>query len=116
MTDSIADQITVPLDRILDKVAHRPESLEVVFTDQRRVVCDGPGGGLGHPRVFYTIGTAGYAECGYCDRVFVFDPSRKGERLEGRAAIPASHPQAGLSERAVPPPGEILKTGGDSDA
>jgi uncharacterized Zn-finger protein len=37
----------------------------------RRVACDGGGGALGHPRVFYEIGEEGFVECLYCDRRFV---------------------------------------------
>lgn len=36
-----------------------------------RVSCDGGGGALGHPIVWYTLGNDGRAECKYCDRVFV---------------------------------------------
>ena len=44
-----------------------PETIEVTSRD---VKCDGGGGGLGHPAVFYHIGDAGFVECGYCDRRF----------------------------------------------
>lgn len=68
----------VPIAQILAQVNNRPETLDVVFTAADRVRCDGTGGALGHPRVFYTIGEKGFAECGYCDRVFVYDPDRAG--------------------------------------
>ena len=74
---------TPNLSQIIKQVTHSEDSLEIVFTDKRKVACDGPGGGLGHPRTFYTIGAKGYVECGYCDRVFVYDPERAGERIEG---------------------------------
>lgn len=48
--------------------ADAPEIIEVTT---RRVSCDGGGGALGHPRVWYTIGERGWVECGYCDRRFV---------------------------------------------
>ncbi|MFN0024200.1 MAG: zinc-finger domain-containing protein [Parvularculaceae bacterium] len=48
---------------------------EIVFVDKRRVACDGAGGALGHPRVWYSLDD-GEAECGYCDRKFVFDPEK----------------------------------------
>lgn len=70
------------LDEILAKTVYREASMEVVFVDKVKVCCDG-GGALGHPRVYYTIGPMGYAECGYCDRLFVYDPSRAGTVLEG---------------------------------
>ena len=44
---------------------------ETVMVTTRRVACDGGEGALGHPRVWYTIGDAGFVECGYCDRRFV---------------------------------------------
>lgn len=54
---------------------------EVVVVDARRIYCDGPGGALGHPRVYYNLGEEGFVDCGYCDRRFVLrnsahDPGR----------------------------------------
>jgi uncharacterized Zn-finger protein len=48
---------------------------ETVYVATRRVACDGPGGALGHPRVWYSL-SDGEAECGYCDRRFIYDPAR----------------------------------------
>ena len=45
-----------------------PETEEVT---EHRVSCDGGDGALGHPRVWMTIGDAGWVECGYCDKRFV---------------------------------------------
>jgi uncharacterized Zn-finger protein len=47
---------------------------EVIYVKERRVACDGGGGALGHPLVWYALDD-GEAECGYCDRKFVYDPS-----------------------------------------
>lgn len=47
---------------------------EVVAVETERVSCDGSGGALGHPRVWYEMGDEDFVECGYCDRRFV----RKG--------------------------------------
>jgi len=44
---------------------------ETVLVEQTRVSCEGQGGALGHPRVWYVIGEAGFVECKYCDRRFV---------------------------------------------
>jgi uncharacterized Zn-finger protein len=44
---------------------------ETVETDQMAVACDGPGGALGHPRVFLNLAPAGRVECPYCSRVFI---------------------------------------------
>ncbi|WP_290481986.1 zinc-finger domain-containing protein, partial [Hyphomonas sp. UBA3201] len=46
-----------------------------------RVSCNGGGGALGHPRVWYEMGDEDFVECKYCDRRFVLiggkqDPSR----------------------------------------
>jgi uncharacterized Zn-finger protein len=46
---------------------------EIVVAPSRRVKCDGGGGALGHPVVFYDMGEADFVECGYCDRRFVLD-------------------------------------------
>jgi uncharacterized Zn-finger protein len=48
-----------------------PEIIEVKTT---RVMCDGGGGALGHPRVFLEMGDEDFVECGYCDRRFVLKP------------------------------------------
>lgn len=34
------------------------------------VCCDGGGGALGHPRVYYTFDGQQDVICGYCDRLF----------------------------------------------
>lgn len=44
---------------------------EVVEVQEHRVMCDGVGGALGHPRVYMEMGSSGFVECGYCDRRFV---------------------------------------------
>jgi uncharacterized Zn-finger protein len=46
---------------------------EIVYVDKRRVACDG-GGALGHPLVWYSL-EDGEAECGYCDRKFIYRPN-----------------------------------------
>lgn len=52
-----------------------PPPPEIVYVDKRRVACEGVGGALGHPLVWYTL-DEGSAECGYCDRKFVYDPQK----------------------------------------
>ncbi len=47
---------------------------EIVITDDHHVSCDGGGGALGHPIVWYEMGDEPFVECKYCDRRFV----RKG--------------------------------------
>ncbi|MBB3938529.1 putative Zn-finger protein [Novosphingobium fluoreni] len=58
---------------------------ETVYTDKRRVFCDGAtdiraGAALGHPRVYLEIDQKGYVECGYCDRRFVLKGATTHER------------------------------------
>lgn len=44
---------------------------EVIEVTSRKVKCDGGGGALGHPVVYYDMGEENFVECGYCDRRFV---------------------------------------------
>ncbi len=46
---------------------------EIILVDDAadEVVCDGGGGALGHPKVWYSFDSGPVAECGYCDRRFV---------------------------------------------
>jgi uncharacterized Zn-finger protein len=44
---------------------------ETFVVDETRIACEGEGGALGHPKVWYTIGQSGFVECKYCDRRFV---------------------------------------------
>ena len=57
-----------------DQSRPAPEA-EIVYVDKRRVACAGDGGALGHPRVWYSLDD-GEAECGYCDRRFIYDPEK----------------------------------------
>ena len=47
-----------------------PETISVSKTADG-VSCDGGGGALGHPKVWYTFDGQSQVECGYCDRLFV---------------------------------------------
>ena len=53
---------------------------EVIYTEKRRIACDGGGGALGHPVVWYSLDD-GEAECGYCDRKFIFKPGSDSAAL-----------------------------------
>ncbi len=53
----------------------------VVDDDADEVACDGGGGALGHPKVWYSFDGKDVAECGYCDRMFI-----KG-RATGRTRV-----------------------------
>lgn len=47
------------------------EPPETIYVDDHRVACDGGGGPLGHPKVWYEMGDEGRVECLYCGRLFV---------------------------------------------
>ncbi|MCH9752583.1 MAG: zinc-finger domain-containing protein [Hyphomonas sp.] len=47
------------------------ENPEIVFVETRKVSCNGGGGALGHPIVWYEMGDDDEVECKYCDRRFV---------------------------------------------
>ncbi|MDX2233887.1 MAG: zinc-finger domain-containing protein [Hyphomonadaceae bacterium] len=51
---------------------------EIVTVRSRRVKCDGGGGALGHPVVFYDMGDETFVECLYCDRRFVLEAGEAG--------------------------------------
>lgn len=51
-------------------LSQEPEVI-VIDADTDEVSCDGGGGALGHPVVWYSLDGKDSAECGYCDRVFV---------------------------------------------
>ena len=45
---------------------------ETIVTEETRVSCDGGGGPLGHPRVWYTLSNKErHVDCLYCGRRFV---------------------------------------------
>ena len=50
-----------------------PIETELIIVDDGAdgVSCDGGGGALGHPVVWYSFAQSDAAECGYCDRLFV---------------------------------------------
>ncbi|MBU0799609.1 MAG: zinc-finger domain-containing protein [Alphaproteobacteria bacterium] len=52
--------------------APAPETI-LVANDADQVSCDGGGGALGHPKVWYSFDKQDVVECSYCDRRFVKD-------------------------------------------
>ena len=42
-----------------------------ILVDEHKVACDGGGGVLGHPKVWYEIGAAGDVICEYCGAHYV---------------------------------------------
>lgn len=65
------------------------EAPEVVMVTTRNVSCDGGGGALGHPLVFYTIGDSGCVQCGYCDRKFILVGSPADPKAAEVSAVKA---------------------------
>lgn len=54
---------------------------EKILVTTKKIACDGGGGALGHPKVWYDMSEDDHVECKYCDRVFVLkggsrDPSK----------------------------------------
>lgn len=47
-----------------------PEIIEIP-ANADEVKCDGGGGALGHPLVWYTFDGRDRVECSYCDRLFL---------------------------------------------
>lgn len=54
---------------------------EVVVVTTSKVACDGGGGALGHPKVWYDMSESDHVECKYCDRVFAL---KGGSRDPGK--------------------------------
>lgn len=52
-------------------MSNQPPEVIPVDNDTDEVSCDGGGGALGHPIVWYTLDRNDWVECGYCDRLFV---------------------------------------------
>ncbi len=44
---------------------------ETLLVESRKIACNGGGGALGHPTVWYEMGKDDVVVCGYCDRRFV---------------------------------------------
>jgi len=47
------------------------EQPETIVVTDHKVSCNGGGGALGHPMVWYEMGADDFVECKYCDRRFV---------------------------------------------
>ena len=54
---------------------------EVVVVATKKIACDGGGGALGHPKVWYDMSEQDFVECKYCDRLFVL---KGGSRDPGK--------------------------------
>lgn len=47
---------------------------DIVMVTSTRVMCEGSGGALGHPRTYLDMGGETSVRCKYCDRLFKLDP------------------------------------------
>lgn len=56
---------------------------EIVLSNSHKVSCNGGGGALGHPKVWYEMGDEDFVECKYCDRRFVLIGGKE-DRLQKR--------------------------------
>jgi uncharacterized Zn-finger protein len=54
------------------------DNAEVILVTTKKVACDGGGGALGHPKVWYDMSEADHVECRYCDRRFVLKGGSHG--------------------------------------
>ncbi len=61
-----------------------PEVISVEDPEER-LSCDGGGGALGHPTVYFSLGDDHQADCYYCGRRYVL----KGSEAETRARTDA---------------------------
>ncbi|MGE3143037.1 MAG: zinc-finger domain-containing protein [Hyphomonadaceae bacterium] len=68
------DRHTAP-DHVQPGDADAVPAPELIVTASRKVRCDGGGGALGHPVVYYDMGEDDFVECLYCDRRFKLDPA-----------------------------------------
>jgi uncharacterized Zn-finger protein len=60
--------------------APRADNPEVVVVATKKVACDGGGGALGHPKVWYDMSEQDFVECKYCDRLFALKGGSRDPR------------------------------------
>ena len=54
--------------------------------DKHQVACNGGGGALGHPKVYYSFDGQDEVVCGYCDRLFTKKNVDGAKSLKSAAA------------------------------
>ncbi len=59
-----------------DTVTKAPEQI-LVDPSVKTIMCDGGGGALGHPAVYYSFDGTDMITCGYCDREFIKEKKKK---------------------------------------
>lgn len=55
------------------------ENDDIVMVTSTRVMCEGSGGALGHPRTYLDMGSETSVRCKYCDRLFKLDPNASAD-------------------------------------
>ena len=45
-------------------------NLDIEFVKSKKVICDGGGGTLGHPKVYLDMGDENEITCPYCSKLF----------------------------------------------
>jgi uncharacterized Zn-finger protein len=77
----MASSKTPPTAPATDGAAWYRDNPEVIVVTTPKVACDGGGGALGHPKVWYDMSEEDHVECKYCDRVFAL---KGGSRDPGK--------------------------------
>ncbi len=54
---------------------HSSDDEDALIVTSSRVMCEGSGGALGHPRTYLDMGSESSVICKYCGRVFKLDPN-----------------------------------------
>jgi uncharacterized Zn-finger protein len=67
------------------KMTTKDPEVFLVPPDAHQIACNGGGGGLGHPKVYYTFDSQDSVTCGYCDRVFTKVPTPGAKMYKGAA-------------------------------
>lgn len=67
-------------------MATKDPEIFLVAADAHQVCCNGGGGALGHPKVYYTFDGQPEVTCGYCDRVFTKTPKPGAKPYKDKAA------------------------------
>lgn len=65
-----------------------PPEITEVDDDIETVSCDGGGGQLGHPTVYFQLGDNGQADCYYCGRRFITATAARSTAAAGERGDP----------------------------
>lgn len=68
------DSISRRADEKRPVMAGNHPEIYLVEASADHIACNGGGGALGHPKVYYTFHGQDNVVCGYCDRLFTKTP------------------------------------------